>query len=144
MQEKTTEHRRISSDIYIAPSRISGRGCFAARAFVEDECMGEYDGDLLSDGEADQRYQGEEATYIFSLGNGKTIDGRKGSGLQYANHSCDPNCYAKVKGNRIFYYASRPIAKEEELTLDYHFDNERMFPCICGAANCRGFMNRAK
>lgn len=139
-----TAHESTFSNISIKESRINGRGCFAARPFLKDECIGEYDGDLLTDKEADRRYEGEEVTYLFSLDNGKIIDGRNGNGLQYANHSCDPNCYVRIKGNRIFYYASRPIAKDEELTIDYHFDDERMHPCACGADTCRGFMNRLR
>ena len=55
------------------------------------------------------------------------------------NHSCNAN--TAYDGLNVF--SLRPIAKGEELTLDYaSFLDEHMqpFECHCGAANCRGFV----
>ncbi|CAI4559653.1 CBM_collapsed_G0026390.mRNA.1.CDS.1 [Saccharomyces cerevisiae] len=52
----------------------------------------------------------------------------------------------KVGGRRrIVIYALRDIAASEELTYDYKFerekDDEERLPCLCGAPNCKGFLN---
>lgn len=53
------------------------------------------------------------------------------------NHACEPNAW--FEGLDVV--ARRPLAKGEEITLDYAtFYNERMtsFECVCGAPECRG------
>lgn len=55
------------------------------------------------------------------------------------NHCCDPNTAFDGLNVR----ATRPIARGEELTLDYaHFLDENMepFQCQCGSSNCRGLI----
>ena len=50
---------------------------------------------------------------------------------------------ARVRRGRIFYYSRRrPIARGEELTLDYKYGADvEPIPCRCGAAACRGTIN---
>jgi hypothetical protein len=53
------------------------------------------------------------------------------------NHGCDPNAW--LSGLDVV--ARRPIARGEEIVLDYAtFYDERMppFNCACGARECRG------
>jgi len=55
------------------------------------------------------------------------------------NHSCDPN----TAYNGLNVVTTRPIAKGEELTLDYATfldKNMQPFHCLCGAPNCRGLI----
>ena len=55
------------------------------------------------------------------------------------NHSCDPNSAY----NGLNVVTLRPIAKGEELTLDYATfldKNMQPFHCLCGAPNCRGLI----
>ena len=68
---------------------------------------------------------------------------------RYINHSCAPNCDAvEDEDERIFIEAARAIRRGEELTYDYNFILEerhtpaqkKLFPCWCGARNCRGTM----
>lgn len=59
------------------------------------------------------------------------------------NHSCSPNAaiYSDREG-RI--QCTRPIMPGEEVTIFYGWvtQNEpERDPCLCGAANCRGFIN---
>ena len=43
---------------------------------------------------------------------------------------------------RVFIYALRRIERGEELTYDYSFSaDEKLVPCRCGAAACRGSLN---
>ena len=55
------------------------------------------------------------------------------------NHGCDPNAWL----DGLDVVARRPIAKGEEILLDYAtFHDERMAPfaCACGAPSCRGIV----
>ena len=88
---------------------------------------------------------------------------RSGSNSRLINHSCDPNCTAKIitisGQKKIVIYAKVDIAPGDEVTYDYHFPLEDakvsfhslcylfvahlgvQIPCLCGAAKCRGFLN---
>ncbi|KAF8994080.1 SET domain-containing protein, partial [Hymenopellis radicata] len=63
------------------------------------------------------------------------------------NHSCDPNCNAKiipVNGvKKIVIYAKVDIELGDEITYDYHFpiEQDNKIPCLCGAVRCRGYLN---
>ena len=80
------------------------------------------------------------------------------------NHSCDPNCTAKIitiSGvKKIVIYAKQEIELGDEITYgafqtfsknltptgfsppDYHFPIEQdKIPCLCGSAKCRGYLN---
>ena len=68
----------------------------------------------------------------------------------YLNHSCDPNSSLILSTERreMVLITTRPIAKGEEVTLDYwqiEFGGERI-SCQCGTRICRGYfpINREK
>ena len=68
-----------------------------------------------------------------------------GSGAEYINHSCEPNCEARIVRKHILYFSLREIKKGEELTVDYHFDAKvEKVPCGCGSTKCRGTINLLK
>ncbi|KHJ76460.1 hypothetical protein OESDEN_23920 [Oesophagostomum dentatum] len=75
---------------------------------------------------------------------------RMGNFARFINHSCQPNCYAKVccivvtvEGDkRIVIYSKTLINKGDEITYDYKFPIEDdKVDCLCGAPNCRGTLN---
>ena len=60
----------------------------------------------------------------------------------FANHSCEPNTFARIVAGRIFYFSKRRIERGEEVTVDYKYGADLdPIPCHCGAATCRGTMN---
>lgn len=67
--------------------------------------------------------------------------GPSGGFDDYVNHSCDPNCWLRINGDRVVQIALRDIAAGEELTFDYSttmLDDGWTMPCACGSPSCRG------
>ena len=92
--------------------------------------------------------------YQFRVSEDLVIDATlKGGYARYINHSCEPNCIAKIisgaspneRLKRVIIIARCPIVEGTELTYDYQFplepDFENRIVCQCGSTNCRGFMN---
>lgn len=134
--------QHASFNIYIAASKIHRWGIYAAERIPARRKIIEYSGERISRRETKKRAE-RPLNYIFTLDSYWSIDGSVGgSGAQYINHSCDPNCYAWIFKGHILYMSARVIQPGEELTLDYHFgkDVERV-PCSCGTAKCRGTIN---
>lgn len=69
-----------------------------------------------------------------------------GNLARFINHSCQPNCYAKIVvvdgEKRIVIYSKLAISKGDEITYDYKFPiEEDKIDCLCGAPGCRGSLN---
>ncbi|CAI5719154.1 unnamed protein product [Peronospora destructor] len=70
-------------------------------------------------------------------------------GLEFMNHSCNPNTRIKVVDTetKILFVAMKPIKEGEHLTFDYstsEWDMDEKFDCRCGALKCRGHIEGAK
>ena len=134
----------------VRASAIHGLGVFACRPIPAGLRIIEYTGEVISDAEADRRYDDRamerHETYLFGLAGGTCIDGAAdGNEAHLINHSCDPNCEAVEVGGRIWIDAIRHIAAGEELTYDYAYERDEgdearadFYGCRCGAGRCRG------
>jgi len=134
---------KLAPGLSIGKSKINGKGCFAATEFKRGRKVAEYTGERISDLEA-QRRAGRAKLRICDIDGRWSLDGsRGGNGTHYINHSCAPNAYMKTIHGHVLFFALRDIRRGEEITIDYedtlHPDSKR---CRCGAASCRGTINR--
>lgn len=128
--------------VAVLPSRIHRWGVFSQQAIPAGQQVIEYTGVRLALRSLKRR-RARRLTYLYKLDKYWCVDGAEGGGAQYINHSCDPNLRTRFIDGHIFFFSKRSIEAGEELSLDYAFkwQGEKV-PCHCGAANCRGTINR--
>ncbi|XP_068594585.1 histone-lysine N-methyltransferase SETD1B-A-like [Brachionichthys hirsutus] len=138
--------------IRFSRSLIHEWGLFAMEPIAADEMVIEYVGQTVRQVIADIREcryeeEGIGSSYLFRIDQDAIIDATKCGNLsRFINHSCSPNCYAKVitveSQKKIVIYSRQPIGIDEEITYDYKFPiEETKIPCLCGAPGCRGALN---
>jgi SET domain-containing protein len=142
---------RIRRRFVVKESSIIGRGLFATQRIRPGERIIEYIGERISHSEADERYNDEATDHpqvvLFSVDKRTVIDPAVGGNeAALVNHSCEPNCEARVERGRVFIEALRGISPGEELTCDYRLGRngrhgskwDARYACLCGAERCRG------
>ncbi|KAI9513437.1 hypothetical protein F5148DRAFT_971638 [Russula earlei] len=135
-----------------ARSPIHDWGLYAMERISRGEMVIEYVGEVIRAQVADKREkayerQGIGSSYLFRIDEDLVVDATKKGNLgRLINHSCDPNCTAKIitinGEKKIVIYAKQDIELGDEITYDYHFPIEQdKIPCLCGSAKCRGYLN---
>ncbi|KAI0269557.1 hypothetical protein BGY98DRAFT_924238 [Russula aff. rugulosa BPL654] len=135
-----------------ARSPIHDWGLYAMERISRGEMVIEYVGEVIRAQVADKREkayerQGIGSSYLFRIDEDLVVDATKKGNLgRLINHSCDPNCTAKIitinAEKKIVIYAKQDIELGDEITYDYHFPIEQdKIPCLCGSAKCRGYLN---
>lgn len=126
--------------------------------YPKGDIVAEYIGEYISNAVADVREQYYRKQriqdYQFRVNEKVIIDATlKGGYARYINHSCQPNCVARIlEGEppnphlmRVMIIAKKDIEAGVELTYDYHFpletDLDNRVPCNYGSKHCRGYMN---
>ncbi|XP_070571460.1 histone-lysine N-methyltransferase SETD1B-like isoform X2 [Ptychodera flava] len=133
-------------------SDIHNWGLFALEPIAADEMVVEYVGQVVRQviaEEREKRYEkmGIGSSYLFRVDEHDVIDATKcGNFARFINHSCNPNCYAKIitvdSDKKIVIYSKQPIKAGEEITYDYKFPiEEDKIPCLCNGPQCRGYLN---
>ncbi|EED20348.1 SET domain protein [Talaromyces stipitatus ATCC 10500] len=147
--------KKRKKPVRFARSAIHNWGLYAEENIAANDMIIEYVGEKVRQQVADMRERrylksGIGSSYLFRIDENAVIDATKRGGIaRFINHSCTPNCTAKIirvdGSKRIVIYALRDISKDEELTYDYKFerewDSEDRIPCLCGSAGCKGFLN---
>lgn len=143
------------SMVSVKGSGIHGWGLYADCRFTSGDIVAEYIGEYISNAIADVRekyYRKQRIQdYQFRVNENVVIDATlKGGYARYINHSCQPNCVARIlEGEppnvhlmRVMIIAKKDIEAGDELTYDYHFpletDLANRVPCNCGSKHCRG------
>ena len=129
---------RLSDRVEIREKSLNGKGIFAKENIKKGEIVFIKGGHILTRNEifssgVINSYFPISDNYFLGATNKEEEDAIK----LYQNHSCSPN--VGLHGE-ITFIAIRDICKDEELTVDYAFiDNkDYSFNCTCGSENCRG------
>lgn len=144
-----------SKRLVVKSSSIHSSGLFTLDSISFGDFVIEYVGEVIGLRVSEKRekqyetlYGQDGCCYLFRIDGEYFVDAtRKGNAARYINHSCDPNCIAKIivdenDQKRIVFYTKRRISEGEEITYDYKFPKEdRKIPCHCGSKNCRGSLN---
>lgn len=148
--------------VILGRSSIHSYGLFAGEDIEPGELVIEYVGEVIRHSLANIRERRLEeqlraagsqemaSSYFFRLDLVHVVDATLiGNLARFVNHSCDPNCTAKVvqlEGTaHIVFYARKPIGRGDEITYDYKFNLEadpaKKIACLCGMPACRKYLN---
>ncbi|KIJ63618.1 hypothetical protein HYDPIDRAFT_92237, partial [Hydnomerulius pinastri MD-312] len=152
--------RTRKKHLRFARSPVHDWGLYAMDRIASGDMVIEYVGEIIGAQVADEREKVYETQVIWSIYLFRTavenvvVDATKkgnvgSDGLvcgRVINHSCDPNCTAKIITTNgemnIVIYAKQHIGLGDEITYDYPFPVEQdKIACFRGSFKCRGYLN---
>lgn len=120
---KFNQLKKRKKPVKFARSAIHNWGLYAMENIPKDEMIIEYVGERVRQSVADLREarylkSGIGSSYLFRIDESTVVDATKKGGIaRFINHSCMPNCTAKIisveRSKRIVIYALRDIAMSE-------------------------------
>ncbi len=107
--------------LYVNDSGIHGAGLFTSVKISAGEKIMIIKGDVISGDECERR---EEFGNVYIFWNGETyIDTEKTGKIKFINHNCSYNCDIYDRDDEtLFLVADRDIEPDEELTIDYGYE----------------------
>lgn len=114
-------------------SALGGIGLYTTIPIKKGTYVIEYSGEKITQEEADRR----GGRYLFEINSRWTVDGKdRKNTSRYINHSCTPNCEARIKKGRILLYSIKDIPQGSELSFDYgkeYLKDKDTMPqgCLC-------------
>lgn len=147
IEEGIARHKRKQKPYYTKGNAIADFGIYATRDIAQGEIIfkGEEKAQRIVtkyfvDANWNKKQKEDFARYAYPISkNVYILWDEDASEWAPQNHSCNAN--TNYVGLNVV--ASKNIAKDEELTLDYATflnDKAQEFECKCGAANCRGII----
>jgi hypothetical protein len=146
-----------AKNLRFSRSKIHKWGLFACEKIANGDAVIEYVGEKIRPSVADHREKivytnlptHDGSSYFFRVDSDVIDATLKGNKARFINHSCNPNCIAKVikhenGTNSIVIYAKQTINEDEEITYDYKFPREETgekILCRCKAINCQKYLN---
>jgi SET domain-containing protein len=129
-------------EVAVRRSAIDGFGVFAAEPIPAQKKIGEIRGEAISISEARRRAEGRQRIMIVEISTKKAIDASASQDpMRFTNHACTPNARLSIRDGRIEFYALRPIAPAEEITVNYgETHHNGTLACRCGAPGCVGWL----
>lgn len=115
----------------------AGKGVFAKRQFRKGQAVGEMTGKLIADDDYDP-------DYVVDMGDLGVLE--PNAPFRFLNHCCEPNCELvewETEGDdapQLWVQALRTVRDTDQLTIDYGWPAEAAIPCLCGSAQCRGWV----
>lgn len=120
--QKKTKLFMTINNLAVKNSSVHGSGLFSTIEFKEGQLITIISGEFIN-GDECMRREDEGNVYIFYKSDDEYIDVSKHSQFRYLNHSCDYNCDIDEDENgNLILFAAVDIKSDEELTIDYGYD----------------------
>lgn len=126
--------------VTVRRSAIDGFGVFATEPVPKNRKIGEVRGETISVAEGRRRAATLERIMIVEVSHKTAVDlAASTDPMRFTNHSCQPNGRLSIRDGRIEFWSIKPIAPEEEITVNYgETHHEGRLTCRCGAPGCVG------